>query len=59
MERADLHLHSNFSDGSDSVETLVQNIKQEGLSVFALTDHDTIAGCKEIKKYITDDEKSY
>lgn len=49
MERADLHLHSNFSDGSDSVETLVQNIKQEGLSVFALTDHDTIAGCKEIK----------
>ncbi|RAI14648.1 MAG: hypothetical protein DK841_01000 [Candidatus Melainabacteria bacterium] len=57
MERADLHLHSNFSDGSDSVETLVQNIKQEGLSVFALTDHDTIAGCKEIKKYITDDIK--
>lgn len=52
MKVADLHLHSNNSDGSDSVENLVKEIKKANLEIFALTDHDTIAGCIEITKYI-------
>ena len=50
--KADLHIHSNFSDGSDSIEQLVQNIQAAGLDIFALTDHDTIEGCIEMKKLI-------
>lgn len=51
MIKADLHLHSDFSDGSDSVNELVQKIIDSGLSVFALTDHDTVAGCAVIKAF--------
>lgn len=52
MKRADLHLHSNFSDGSDTVFELVEKVKNTGIEIFALTDHDTIAGHFEIEKII-------
>lgn len=55
MKLADLHVHSNFSDGSDTVEVLVKNIKKSNINIFALTDHDTIYGCDKIKNLITDD----
>lgn len=57
MKKADLHLHSNYSDGSDSPKELVEKVKKNELSAFALTDHDTIAGCIEIKKYLPKDIK--
>lgn len=57
MKVADLHVHSNNSDGSDSVENLVKEIKKANLEIFALTDHDTIAGCIEITKYIPENIK--
>lgn len=43
----DLHMHSNFSDGSFSPTQLVQRAKELGLSAIALTDHDTIDGIPE------------
>lgn len=52
MSDIDLHLHSNFSDGSDSVTELIEKIKIKRLSCFSLTDHDTFEGCKEIEKII-------
>ncbi len=42
---ADLHLHTNFSDGTYSPEELVSNAKRTGLAAIALTDHDTVEGC--------------
>ena len=57
MKVADLHVHSNNSDGSDSVENLVKEIKKANLEIFALTDHDIIAGCIEITKYIPENIK--
>ena len=44
----DLHLHSSYSDGSDSIEELAKKIKLAGIKTFALTDHDTVAGCEEM-----------
>jgi len=52
MSKVDLHLHSDNSDGSDSVQKLVQNLVDNDVEVFALTDHDTISGCVEIIKYL-------
>ncbi len=43
----DLHMHSNFSDGSDSPTQLVEKAKTLGLTAIALTDHDTIDGIPE------------
>ena len=42
---ADLHLHTNFSDGTYSPEELASHGKRAGLAAMALTDHDTVEGC--------------
>lgn len=43
----DLHAHSNRSDGKDSPTELVVNAAKAGVSVLAITDHDTTAGWDE------------
>lgn len=55
MAKFDLHLHSNFSDGSDSIKELLNNIISSDIKIFALTDHDTVAGFNEIKNMIPQD----
>lgn len=40
----DLHCHSSFSDGVLTPEDLLARAKERGVSVLAITDHDTIAG---------------
>lgn len=43
----DLHAHTNHSDGKDSPTELVANAAKAGLSVVAITDHDSVAGWTE------------
>ncbi len=45
MNFADLHLHTNFSDGTYTPEELTGRARQLGLAAVALTDHDTVEGC--------------
>ena len=40
----DLHTHTNCSDGTDSPAQLVNKALAEGISVLAITDHDTTSG---------------
>lgn len=40
----DLHIHSTFSDGSDTPGQLAAMAHAKGLTALALTDHDTMAG---------------
>ena len=42
---ADLHLHTNFSDGTYTPEELAREGKKHSLAAMALTDHDTVEGC--------------
>lgn len=42
--RADLHSHSNVSDGTLPPEALVARAHAQGVQLFALTDHDEVAG---------------
>ena len=39
-QTADLHLHTRFSDGTDTPERVVELAAQAGLSAIAITDHD-------------------
>ena len=48
--KVDLHLHSNYSDGSDTPSELVQKAKSLGLEAIALTDHDTVEGWEEFRQ---------
>lgn len=49
--KADLHMHSIYSDGTYTVEELVKRAKEKGLTHIALTDHDSVAGISEALKY--------
>ena len=44
----DLHLHTCYSDGSDSVEELCKNLLENGITEFSITDHNTCAATHEI-----------
>lgn len=44
MPTIDLHTHSHFSDGTSSPEEVVHAALKAGVSIFALTDHDTTDG---------------
>jgi len=48
--RADLHTHTNCSDGESSPTQLIRIAKQIGLSALSITDHDTIAAYPEAIK---------
>ena len=47
MKKIDLHVHSLVSDGSFTPGELAVHAKEQGISAFALTDHDVMAGCAE------------
>ena len=48
----DLHVHSNYSDGSLSPSELIDLAIKKDLSVIALTDHDTLAGIDEAQRAV-------
>ena len=43
-KRADLHIHTHFSDSTSSPEEVVEEAHQQNLSCIAITDHDVLEG---------------
>ena len=52
--RADLHVHSNASDGTDTPAEVMHRAARAGLDAVALTDHDTVAGHAEARRSLPD-----
>jgi len=46
MKSADLHIHSEYSDSTFSVEEIFKIAKSHNLDCLSLTDHDTVKGIK-------------
>lgn len=51
MGRADLHLHTNVSDGFFAPEEIVVSAVKQNLNVIAITDHGRIEGAVTARKY--------
>ena len=51
----DLHTHTNCSDGTDSPAQLINKALVEGISVLAITDHDTTSGWLSAKQALRSD----
>ena len=49
--KADLHLHTFYSDGKLSPEELIQRAKVSGLDTLSITDHDSVEGVEEATHY--------
>jgi len=52
--RADLHVHSNASDGTDPPAEVMRRAAAAGLDAVALTDHDTVAGYPQARRALPD-----
>lgn len=48
MEYPDLHIHSNYSDGKLSLDSIIDYATQINLKAISITDHDTIEGIQNI-----------
>ncbi|MBT8448354.1 MAG: PHP domain-containing protein [Gammaproteobacteria bacterium] len=44
----DLHCHSNFSDGELSPEALLERARLAEITLFSITDHDTLAAYRQL-----------
>ena len=49
-ESIDLHMHTDFSDGADSLEELVKKVQAAGIELFSVTDHDTIKATARLQE---------
>jgi len=47
---ADLHLHTVYSDGTYTPETLVEQARRHALETIAVTDHDTLNGVAPVRR---------
>ena len=45
----DLHLHTKYSDGSDSVLELLEKAEKLKLEYISITDHDNVNAYKELE----------
>lgn len=46
----DMHVHSSYSDGDLSIQSLIKLAIEKRIGTFAITDHDTIDGVKKINR---------
>ena len=47
----DLHMHTTYSDGTDTVKELLEKAEDIGLEVISITDHNTCKAYFEIEKF--------
>lgn len=51
LAKADLHIHSTFSDGRNNPLDIIEAALERGLSIISITDHDTFAGSIHAVRY--------
>lgn len=54
MKYADLHIHSNYSDGKLTPEEIVNEARSLGVKSISITDHDSISSQYNVKKKYDD-----
>jgi predicted metal-dependent phosphoesterase TrpH len=52
--RVDLHIHSTASDGCWHPPQLVAQVRQAGIGLFAVADHDTVANVRPVEHLARD-----
>lgn len=57
--RADLHMHSVWSDGAYTPQMLARACKQAGVGLFSVTDHDTMGASAEAARAASEEGLRY
>lgn len=48
MRKIDLHMHTVISDGTDQLEELIRKVREAGIDLFSVSDHDSIRAGSEM-----------
>ena len=54
IQKTDLHMHTTMSDGTDTPEEIIGKVRDAGIKIFSVTDHDAINGCTRIMRSLND-----
>ena len=57
--KIDLHMHTTVSDGTDAPEAIVGRVKEAGISLFSVTDHDSFKGAEIIRGVLEEDSPQF
>ena len=49
LRNLDLHMHSTVSDGTDRPEELLAKVREAGMALFSVTDHDSARAVSVIR----------
>ena len=55
----DLHMHSTISDGSDTPDVIVRRVRETGIRLFSVTDHDAVQGCQIIRRGLKESDPCF
>lgn len=50
--RIDLHIHTNYSDGVNSPEEILEIVRRKELKAFSICDHDNLGGYRHLRKIL-------
>lgn len=57
--RLDLHMHTTVSDGTDTPEMILANVKAAGITLFSVTDHDAIKSSRMMVNLLKDGDPRF
>ena len=57
--RIDLHIHTTVSDGTDRPEELLPKVREKGIELFSVTDHDAIKSSKILMPLLRKDDPEF
>ncbi len=57
--KIDLHMHTTISDGTDTPGQLLEYVREKGLQLFSVTDHDAVKGSLQIPEYLREGDPKF
>ena len=52
--KIDLHMHTTVSDGTDTPEEIVARVREAGIGIFSVTDHDAVKAARIIPPLVAE-----
>ncbi|MBR6349282.1 MAG: PHP domain-containing protein [Lachnospiraceae bacterium] len=59
VNRIDFHMHTTVSDGTDTPEQIIGIVRDAGITLFSVADHDSIKSSVMIKNLLTENDPGF
>lgn len=57
--KIDLHMHTTVSDGTDAPEEIIARVRDAGIALFSVTDHDAVKAGRIISPLLKEDDPAF